>query len=148
MKKAMTLVEVLIVVSILGILAAIALPQFQDHSEQAKEAAARDNLRILRQAIEVYAAQHNGVPPGYFNNDPDSMVHPTVFVNQLIVEGNYLSDMPGNPFNNSKTIKVLSAGEDFSEPTGDFGWVYKPSMKQIRLDWPGSDSSGERFFDY
>ena len=51
MKRAFTLVEILIVVALLGILAAIALPTFQDHIQQARESAAKDNLRILRNAI-------------------------------------------------------------------------------------------------
>ncbi|GAH74356.1 unnamed protein product, partial [marine sediment metagenome] len=72
MKKAFTLVEILIVVAILGILAAIVIPQFQAHSQEAKEAAAKDNLRILRNAIELYAVQHGGVPPGYPADNPDA----------------------------------------------------------------------------
>ena len=60
-----TLVELMIVVAILGVLAAIVLPEFAGHIQQAKESAAKDNLRILREAIERYAADHNGVPPGY-----------------------------------------------------------------------------------
>lgn len=75
MKKAFTLVEILIVVAILGILAAIVLPQFQSHTQQAKESAAKDNLRILRNAIELYAAQHDGVPPGYPNGDTTASPH-------------------------------------------------------------------------
>ena len=65
MRRGFSLVEILIVVAILGILAAIVLPEFQAHTQQAKEAAAKDNLRILRQQIELYAAQHNGLAPGY-----------------------------------------------------------------------------------
>ena len=64
MKRAFSLVEILIVVAVLGILAAIALPTFQGYIVEAKEAAAKDNLCILRSAIELYAAQHDGVPPG------------------------------------------------------------------------------------
>ena len=71
MKKAFTLVEILIVVAILGILATIALPTFQSHPQEAKESAAKDNLRILRNAIELFTAQHNDVPPGYAIITPD-----------------------------------------------------------------------------
>ena len=79
MKKAFTLVEVLIVVAILGILAAIVLPVFRSHSQKAKESAAKDNLRILRNTIEIYAAQHNGIPPGYKNNDPSQLAATAFF---------------------------------------------------------------------
>ena len=63
MKKAFTLAEILIVVAILGILASLVIPTFQTHAAEAKEAAAKDNLRILRTAIERYAAEHNGQFP-------------------------------------------------------------------------------------
>ena len=67
MKKAFTLVEILIVTAILGIMAAIVMPLFAGHVQLAKEAAAKDNLRILRGAIERYAAEHNDIPPGSTN---------------------------------------------------------------------------------
>lgn len=149
MKKALTLVEVMIVVAILGILAAIAIPQFRSHSQEAKESAARDNLRILRQQIEVYAARHGGVAPGY--PDDDTTLPPAfiVFVIQMFKSERYMSDLPRNPFNNMKTIKLLGNAEEFpAEATGAFGWIYKPLTKQIRLDWPGTDAKGIRYYDY
>ena len=54
MKKAFTLVELMIVVAILGILAAIVIPEFQSHSEQASESAAKETLRTIRQQIEYF----------------------------------------------------------------------------------------------
>ncbi|GAH57778.1 unnamed protein product, partial [marine sediment metagenome] len=99
MKRAFTLVEVLIVVAILGILAAIVVPQFRSHSQEANEAAAKDNLRILRQQIGLYAAQHSDVPPGY--PDGDSSANPTspIFFSQMLkatnITGQYAD--PGTP---------------------------------------------------
>lgn len=149
MKKALTLVEVMIVVAILGILAAIAIPQFRSHSQEANEAAARDNLRILRQQIEVYAARHGDVAPGYFNDDPTQEAGFLIFVMQMMRTERYMSDLPQNPFNNMKTIKFLGNAEEFpAEATGDFGWVYKPLIKRIQLDWPGTDEKGIRYYDY
>ena len=119
MKKAFTLVEILIVVAILGILAAIALPTFQDHIQQARESAAKDNLRILRNAIGLYAVEHNDVPPGYRNGDPSDTVTYIYLREQLIETGNYLPDFPENPFNNYKLINVVQNNQDFpTEPTG------------------------------
>jgi prepilin-type N-terminal cleavage/methylation domain-containing protein len=64
MERAFSLVELMIVVAVLGILAAIVVPQFQRHSTQAKEAVAKDSLRLLRGAIELYTARHGGRPTG------------------------------------------------------------------------------------
>jgi len=149
MKKAFTLAEVVIVVAILGILAALAIPQLQSHSQEAKEAAAKDNLRILRQQIEVYAARHNGVPPGYPSNDTTQNPGFIFLLLEMTKQEHYLSELPRNPFNDLKTIKFLGNAEQFpAEATGGFGWIYKPLTKQIRLDWPGTDEKGIRYYDY
>jgi general secretion pathway protein G len=61
MKRGFSLVELMIVVAVLGIMAAIVVPQFQSHSIEAKIAVAKDNLRILRSAIDLYTAQHGSL---------------------------------------------------------------------------------------
>ncbi len=66
MKKGFTLIEIIIVAALLGILAAIIFPALEGHIQRAKESAAKVDLRILRNAIEYYAAQHKGFAPGYF----------------------------------------------------------------------------------
>ena len=128
MKKAFSLVELLIVVAILGILTAIALPVFQSHTQQAREAAAKDNLRILRNVIELYAAQHDGIPPGYLNNEPPTVGTTVTLSLQLIINCNYLPEMPTNPFNNCRATKLIGDNENF--PTEPFsidvyGWIYQ-----------------------
>jgi len=147
MKRAFSLVELMIVVAVLGILAAIVVPQFQGHSTQAKEAVAKDSLRLLRGAIELYAVQHDAVPPGYENDDVTTTPSGLVFNRQLILENRYLSGMPENPFNNLKTIKIIGNTEAFPA-TGGFGWAYQPATKTIKLDWPGTDKSGIRYYEY
>ncbi len=62
--RGFTLVELLIVVIILAILAAIVVPQFNNSSQDAKEAALDSNLNAVRTAIELYRAQHGGKYPG------------------------------------------------------------------------------------
>jgi len=149
MKRAFSLVELMIVVAVLGILAAIVVPQLQEHSVRAKEAVAKDSLRLLRGAIELYAARHGGVPPGYKDDDPGTAPADSHFNRQVIVEGRYLSEMPENPFNTRQDVKMIGNSEAFpGDPTGGFGWVYQPATKTIRLDWQGADKSGIRYFDY
>src|SRR5215510_2532086 len=59
-----TLVELLIVVIILGILAAVVIPQFSGAAMEAKESAMRADLNTVRQAISLYRVQHNEIYPG------------------------------------------------------------------------------------
>jgi prepilin-type N-terminal cleavage/methylation domain-containing protein len=147
MKKAFTLVEVMIVVAILGILAAIVLPMFQSNVSEAKEAAAKDILRILRNTIEFYAAQHNGVPPGYAGDNPNnSAMSSNILYAQLVFAGHYLSKLPKNPFNNDIRIKVVTQLPENAD--GQTGWIYNRATKTIRLNWQGTDKNGVRYYDY
>jgi prepilin-type N-terminal cleavage/methylation domain-containing protein len=165
-KKGLSLVELMIVVAVLGILAAIVVPQLQSHTTQAKEAAAKSDLRVLRSAIELYTVQHNGVPPGYPDGDVTAAPTAITFVAQLTEAsqktgqtaapgtagyklGPYIRKFPQNPFNNATTVKILGNSEEFpANATGNFAYLYQPATKTIKLDWPGNDSSGISYFDY
>jgi general secretion pathway protein G len=149
MKRAFSIAELVIVVCIIGILAAMVLPAFQNNATEAKIAAAKDNLRVLRAVVELYAVNHKDVPPGYPANNPNSEPTDDDFLQQTTIDETYLRDVPSNPFNNLKTIDVLVNNEPFpTQASGDFGWIYKPANRTIRLDWPGQDDKGIRYFDY
>jgi len=62
--KGFTLLELLLVVIVLGILAAVAIPQFTDMTKDAKEAALKSTLASLRSTIELYYQQHKFIYPG------------------------------------------------------------------------------------
>lgn len=160
---AFTLVEVLIIVVILGILATIIIPLYEDGYRKATESAAKENLRVLRNAIELYTAQHKGVPPGYANGNTSATPDAIIFMNQLIFATNssgqcstssantpdyplgpYLPSVVYNPFNGKWNPKFLAAGEAFPAlaPAGNYGFIYSPSMKKIKLNSGGQDSKG------
>jgi general secretion pathway protein G len=160
-----SLVELMIVVAILGILAATVYPKFQDNVHKTRCSAAKENLRMYRNAIEVYTSQHNDVPPGFIKNtsyEPQTFA----FILQLTKASNskcqtadpgtpgypfgpYFRELPKNPFNQKNTIDIIGNNDEFpAEATGLLGWICKPLTKEIRLDWPGTDSKGILYYDY
>jgi len=65
-EQGFTLVELLIVVIILAIMSAIAIPQFSSSTEDAKISSLETNLAELRAAVELYYHQHNSRYPGVY----------------------------------------------------------------------------------
>ena len=114
-KKGFTLVEILIVVVILGILAAIVIPQFTSASTEAKEAALVSNLQAMRSQIELYKIQHNDELPGVQQGGAtctgaDFETAMTTNTDQDGVAGGrfgpYMQKIPVNPFS------TAAAGEN------------------------------------
>src|SRR5436309_12266584 len=62
-QRGFTLVEILIVVIILGILAAIVIPQFTNASNDARKSNLSSQLQTLRAQIELYKLQHKETNP-------------------------------------------------------------------------------------
>jgi prepilin-type N-terminal cleavage/methylation domain-containing protein len=147
--SAFTFVEILIVVAILGILAAVIVPEYRNYTQKAKEAAAMESLQTLRTAIERYAVQHNGVPPGYPGDFPEGVPGSKAFINQLSYQKAYLSEIPENPFNGLSTVMMIPNDAEMPESAaGSYGWIYKAKIKQIRLDHSGTDSQGQEYYNY
>jgi prepilin-type N-terminal cleavage/methylation domain-containing protein len=64
-KRAFTLIEILIVVVILGILAAIVVPQFTSASEEAEISAAKSTLSTVRSQLELFKFKENQAPAAF-----------------------------------------------------------------------------------
>jgi prepilin-type N-terminal cleavage/methylation domain-containing protein len=144
-----TLVELLIVVIILGVIAAIAIPQFSSSTEDAKLSSLDTNLTELRGAIELYYHQHNGIYPGAKKDTDGSDVGTaaeaaTAFVNQMTLYsaatgktsktkdttykyGPYLKKgMPKNPFNSDATVgcDITETDITVAASSGSAGWKF------------------------
>ena len=157
-----TLVEILIVVVILGILAAVVLPQFSDASMQARVGTLADDLRFVRVQLQVYAAQHRDLCPGHPGGDPAATPTEAAFAQQLTTLtddrgrtlpagragfGPYLSRLPDNPISGLISVKLVS-GPDLPEPDGTTGWVFNVTTKQFAANLPGVDLKGRPYRDY
>jgi prepilin-type N-terminal cleavage/methylation domain-containing protein len=149
MRKAFSIVELMIVAAVIGILAALTMPYLNNHAADAKEAAAKDNLRILREAIRFYAVHHSDTAPGYPGNNRSAAPTEDSLRLQLVIEANYLRKIPPNPFNNLDTVHIIGNADGFpAQATGDYGWIYQPAAGNIRLDWRGQDASGISYITY
>ena len=164
--RAFTLVEVLIVVAILGILAAVVLPTFQGQTTIARESTAKDSLRTMRTQIEFYKMEHDGVPPGYVNGVGTTVVTlrlqftgittitgsalASVTPTPPFLYGPYIKKLPENPFNNLTNIAYVAEGTAFSAAVDgtSSGWLYKKETAEFVVNWTGTDSEGINFYDY
>jgi prepilin-type N-terminal cleavage/methylation domain-containing protein len=162
-RTAFTLVEILIVVIILGILAAIVLPKFSNASQSARQNTLKDDLRFLRQQVILAKAQHRDVPPGYPGGDAANSATAGDFITQMTAMtdnkfniigvgpnafGPYLSQMPANPINGLDTIIIVANGSAIPAPDDSTGWIYKPSTQEIVPNLSGNDSESTAFSTY
>jgi len=115
-RSGFTLVEILIVVVILGILAAIVIPQFTNASEQAKESSLVSDLQTMRSQIELYKVQHKGLLPGEGGASIELAITGLTDVKGDVktapgdgVYGPYLQKLPKNPFTEGRGINGPAA---------------------------------------
>ncbi len=132
--KAFTLVELLIVVIILGILAAVVIPQFSDASTDARVSSMVTNLGTIRGQLEFYKMQHNGNYPTNNTTFPSQMTAGTDIAGAAgTAFGPYLQRVPNNPFTNTNTISA-------SSPAGSgSAWFYDGTTGQFLADDGGSE---------
>ncbi len=164
--RAFTLVEILIVVALLGILAAIVIPALGKSTITAKESALAVDLQLLRRFILIYKGQHLEVGPGYLNGNKSAAPTEQAFIDQAkkasksngetaapgtagYDRGPYMQKIPVNPFNGKSTVQMLGNGDDFpANADNSDGWIYKAATSEIQADNTGSDESGKQYYDY
>jgi general secretion pathway protein G len=126
-RNGFTLIEVLIVVTLVVILASIGLATYTNSVRRAREAALKEDLFRMRDAIDQYYADKNKYPS----------------VLQDLVSDGYLREIPKDPFTNSAdTWQVVNAEPDPNNPVAEPG-VYdvKSGSEELSMD-------GTRYADW
>lgn len=142
-KRGFTLVEILIVVVILGILAAIVVPQFTNAANEARGGNTATQQSTIENQIELWAARHNGQYPdlagdGWGDADTEG----------TMLGDKYLKTVPVNPFTGTSdvvesedpTADALGAAEE-----GGTAWFYNSTTGEIKaanLDEADEDEGG------
>lgn len=135
-RTAFTLVELLIVVIILGILAAVVIPQFSDSTSDARVSALMTNVQTIRGQIDLYKLQHNGGLPGQATfaaqmtgkTDADGTVNPTGKY------GPYLQRVPTNPFTVGGTGNDVTNGA----AAANKAWFYEATTGEFKANDGGT----------
>ncbi len=120
-----SLLEVVIVVAIIAILAAIGIPRMSRGSKGANDSALSGDLAVLRNAIDLYAAEHGGTLPGaatiadqltkYTNVDGGTSDTKT----GAYIYGPYIRKIPPLP------VGAKKGQVGIAEATGaTIGWIY------------------------
>ena len=99
-----TLLELMIVISIIIILAAITLPQYQKTIMHTRETVLKDDLRKMRSLIDQFAADKARLPQS---------------LDELVSEG-YMREVPTDPFTGQKDW-AIATGEDPNSLQGETG---------------------------
>ena len=118
-QRGFTLVEILIVVIILGILAAIVIPQFTSASQDARKNSLTSQLQTLRSQIELYKLQHlDQLPSQLVGGTPawDQLINKTnnagtTGTTSAFPFGPYLQSAPINSLNGQSAMLVVTADQ-------------------------------------
>ncbi|MBM4107731.1 MAG: type II secretion system protein [Phycisphaerae bacterium] len=136
--RAFTMVEILIVVVILGILAAAVVPQFVGATADAQRTGTVDQLSKIRRAVDVYFVRHSNQWP------PIGQAGPTDWA--ALTSQRYLPEAPVNNWvqGNARTHVILRDSPDTLYHSG-YGWVFDPATGRVwAAGFDGSDNAFAR----
>jgi len=141
-RRAFSLIELVIVVVILGIIGAIAIPRMSRGAAGAADSALVSDLAVLRNAIDLFAAEHGGSYP-VFADMPDALTSYSDVIGTDVgvksttrIYGPYLRAIPGLPVGTNKTQSAFVATQGGTTA----GWVYDDTTGQVTANLPALEA--------
>jgi prepilin-type N-terminal cleavage/methylation domain-containing protein len=147
MRRGFSLIELVIVIVIIGIIAAIAIPRMSRGAEGAAESSLRANLAVLRNAIDLFHTEHEGLYPKVATFEAQLTTYSNIAGGTSAtkttthVYGPYLRAVPDMPVKGqgSKENAVAAAA------AAGVGWVYTEATGVIRANSTENGSDGTAF---
>jgi general secretion pathway protein G len=133
--RGFTLLELIIVVAIIGILAAIAMPALKDVPKRAAEAVLRSNLTTLRDVIDQHYADKGNYPPSL----------------EALVEAGYLRTIPRDPITRSSdtwVVEYQEIGFDEEPAETDLPEGGAPGVIDVHSGSGGLSLDGEAYSEW
>ncbi len=134
-RRGFSLLEVVIVVAIIAILAAIGIPRMSRGARGASDSALTGDLATLRNAIDLYAAEHTGA----FPTAADINTQLTQYTNvgggvvatkdTTHIYGPYMRSIPPLPVGTKKGNKTIAAADG-----NGVGWIYNATEGSIKAN--------------
>ncbi len=147
-----SLLEVVIVVAIIAILAAIGIPRMSRGSKGANDSALSGDLAVLRNAIDLYAAEHGGAFPkaatavAQLTQYTDIAGVTSVTKTATAIYGPYIRTIPPLPVGDNKGKSGISA----NAADAGTGWVYVETTGAINANTAAGevDDAGKAYNAY
>jgi general secretion pathway protein G len=116
MRRGFTLIELVVVILILGILAAVAAPKMFTGADMATDNGVKQSLRVVREGIEMFQAANAGRFPGADGNESTFKADLAPYVRKFPI-------LPLDPARNSSVL-MASGGAPSGAATPTEGWKY------------------------